>query len=139
MARNGVKTGGRDIKKGEILNKKGSSYPNEIRRMDKWTQLTFRLRVQEFLNMTMDELKDLLKSKNSTCGDLLIGMVLKEAITRGDVVRLNAILDRCIGKVTERMEIVDDKTFIVEKRNGDQIIMGRGDLPKDVTPLEGKK
>jgi hypothetical protein len=139
MARNGVKSGGRDIKKGEVLNKKGSSYPNEIRRIDKWTQLTFRLRVQEFLNMTMDELKAKLKDSDTLCGDLLIGMVLMEAIKRGDVVKMNAILDRCIGKVTERMEIVDDKTFIVEKRNGDQIIMGRGDVPKDVTPIEGKK
>ncbi|MHA2068220.1 MAG: hypothetical protein ACXABY_27985, partial [Candidatus Thorarchaeota archaeon] len=99
----GVKTGGRDIKKGQVLNPNGTSYPKEIKRMDRWTQLTFRLRVQEFLNMTMDDLKARIKDKDTQCGDLLIGMVLMEAIKRGDVVRLNAIMDRCIGKVTERM------------------------------------
>jgi len=87
----------------------------------------------------MTELKALLKDKETLAGDMLIGMVLLEAIKRGDYTRMNAILDRCIGKVTERMEIVDDKTFIVEKLDGSQIIMGRGDLPENSKELKGKK
>ena len=55
MAR-GIKTGGKDIKPGEVLNPRGNAYPKELQRLDKWTQLTFRLRVQEFLNMTMADL-----------------------------------------------------------------------------------
>ena len=138
MAR-GIKTGGKDIKPGEVLNPRGNAYPKELQRLDKWTQLTFRLRVQEFLNMTMADLKRILKDSDTQVGDMLIGMVVLEAIKRGDYMRMNSVLDRCIGKVTERMEIIDDKTFIVEKLDGSQIIMGRGDLPKDTKIIEGKK
>lgn len=121
----GKKTGGKDIQKGQCLNPSGRpKLPKEIRDLSKWTATAFRAYVLEYLAMSLDELEAVLKDKNAQVIDHLVGKVLYEAIKRGDYQRMQAILDRCIGKPTDNLNVTSNKPFILERLNGAVIEMG---------------
>ena len=124
----GKKTGGRDIKPGQVLNPNGArGYPEEIKNLSKWTAIEFRAYVLQYLQLSLEELGEVLKNKDAPVIDHLIGKVLYEAIKRGDYQRMQAILDRCIGKVSDNLNVTSKRPFILQKLNGAIIEMGMGD------------
>jgi len=54
--------------------------------------------------MTVSELKELMESPKATSMELIVGKIMFMAIKHGDYSRVNALWDRSIGKVTDKIE-----------------------------------
>ena len=76
----------------------------EIREIKKLTRTAFEELVYKFTGMPLADLKKRLTNPETTTLELMVGMVIKEGIVRGDQQRLNFILDRTFGKVKEQIE-----------------------------------
>lgn len=105
----GKKTGGSDIKKGEIRNPNGRPpTPDYLKAANKITKLKFQEILHKYCNHSLEELKLVYTRKTTTALDLVVIKILIEAIRRGDEKRLGFLLDRIIGKVKEEVEVTGD-------------------------------
>lgn len=101
----GRKTGGRDIVKGQVLNPSGRpKLPEYIKEARKMTQVKFADILYKHINSTKIELEKIMNDPKTPALDLIVVMVLAEAVKTGDEKKLNFILDRTIGKVKEVRE-----------------------------------
>jgi hypothetical protein len=78
--------------------------PDEVKEARKLTKVLFEEIVHKFTAMSKQELTAHLQNPNTPTLELMVGMVVKEAIVRGDQTRLNFLLDRIVGKVKEHHE-----------------------------------
>ena len=102
----GFKTGGKDIKKGETLNPNGRPAMDEdTKRLKKMTKAHFNDVAQKYLLSTIGELNAQFANKNTPALDMILIKVLVEAVKKGDVAKLNFILERTIGKVQDKLDI----------------------------------
>lgn len=104
----GRKTGGRNFQKGQSGNPKGmnSKGITEARKLNK--ALVTEL-LNKFINMPTCDLVDFVRRNTKEQGsdptiETLVASILIKAINEGDQARLNFILDRLIGKVTDKVE-----------------------------------
>ena len=99
----GKKTGGRDFKPGNPGRPKGTpSLPKRIKEMNR-AKIESLLR--KYLSMTFEELGETAKDKKTSAIDLMIIKIITESIKKGDQTRLNFILDRMIGRVTDKLDV----------------------------------
>lgn len=104
MARNGVKTGGRDWKPGQSGNpeRKGLSDPAAT----KIRQLT-RAQIAEIgtvvLDGSLEDLNKIVTDPKASALRVWIATIIVDGIKQGDVVKLNALLDRIAGKVKQEI------------------------------------
>lgn len=106
MGGKGVKTGGRDFKKGVVTNPKGRPpLPPEINAARKLTKLEVEAALTAFIDMDYQQLVDFFEAKKGTVFQIMVAGILYYAIKTGDQTRFNFFLDRLIGKVTENMNL----------------------------------
>ena len=92
-------------KPGEVRNPSGGlKLPPEVKAARKHNQITVANLLNKFMSMSNSELKDLIKEDSSPVLDMMIAKVVAGAIDHGDHSRLNFILDRLVGKVTDKVE-----------------------------------
>ncbi len=56
--------------------------------------------------------------------ELMIANVIRLANKEGDTQRLDFLLNRLIGKVTEKVEVKLPEPFIVRRKDGTEVVMG---------------
>ena len=100
MARNGVKSGGRDFVKGKSGNPKGMSKTGvtQARRM---TAEKFSEIVLKYMDFTLAEVDTKFRDPTTPALDLIVLKILHESIKKGDNIRMNFLLERTIGKVKD--------------------------------------
>ena len=102
----GKKTGGRDIKKGQVLNPNGArSHDPLVKEIRKMTKETVAEMLQVILHSSPDEI-DGYKPKTLLEDWVLKGIIV--AKRKGDLTPLNALLDRIIGKVKDNVSLEGD-------------------------------
>lgn len=97
------------FKKGEVHNPKGIggrpvgsfTIPRELKTYNK--QIICEL-MNKYLAMSTLELETIIDNPESPSIDCIVASVIQKAIDFGDMSRLNLILDRMIGKVTEKID-----------------------------------
>ena len=98
----GKKTGGRDIKEGQVLNPLGRpKVPEDIKDARKMNKLEFERLLNKYLSMTAKEINEVLLHPETPSLDIIVCQVIIKAAARGDYLRLNFLLDRLIGKPKE--------------------------------------
>lgn len=86
--------------KGESGNPKGRpKIPPEIKAMRQLTNLEFSRLANKFLCMTKDEIQECIKDPRASVLELMIASIISKGLSQGDQIRLNALLERIIGKV----------------------------------------
>ena len=86
------------FKKGESGNPDGRpAIPHEVREQIALNRDEFVMKISEHLRMPMTDLEALLKSKEVTPLDMMIGNIVKEAAKAKDMSRVNFIVDRTVG------------------------------------------
>jgi hypothetical protein len=78
----------------------------------------------KFSRMSRDEIKAFMADPTATMMELMVGSVVLKAYQHGDQNRLGFIFDRTIGKVKEVKEIQLPKPTLIERENGQQILLG---------------
>lgn len=101
----GRKTGGRDVKLGQVLNPKGRPpLPQDVNDARRLTKIEFIRVCEKYISMTETELNEKIRDTSTTVLELIVAKILQNAITYGDNTRLSFFLDRMIGKVTEKIQ-----------------------------------
>lgn len=72
-------------------------------------RMAFERIANMYLHLTKSEVKAKLDDPSTPVIELLVASVLVSATKKGDHHKLNFILDRLIGKVVERVEIVEQR------------------------------
>jgi hypothetical protein len=135
----GRKTGGRNFKPGNKANPHGRpQVPPEVKEARKLNQSQMELIFNKLIHMTEVELKAHWTNPQTPKFEKIVCKILNEAEIRGDHYRLDFVLNRLIGKVTEKVLHELPKPFVVKKSDGSQIVMGAR-LPKKDTENEEDK
>lgn len=123
----GRKTGGKNFQKGQSGNPKGlnSKGLSDARKLNK--ALVTEL-LNKFINMPTCDLVQFVKHNTKEGGadptiETLVASILIKAINEGDQARLNFILDRLIGKVTDKVEYTLPTPTIVRRFDSDERVM----------------
>lgn len=74
---------------------------NEARRM---TKIEFIRICNEYLYLTRSDIEARLVNPATTAIELIVAAIVLKSFTEGDQTRLNFLLDRMIGKVTEKIQ-----------------------------------
>lgn len=102
----GKKTGGRDIKPGEIRNPLGGGSHNpdmkEVRRLTKEQVAEIGTLI---LTGNLEKLQSIKDEKSASVLKIWFASVAIKAISRGDAHSLSVILDRIVGKVKDQLEL----------------------------------
>lgn len=83
--------------------------------------------------MTASELQEAMRDPTSTTMTLIVGKIVAEAIKHGDYSRVNALWDRSIGKVSDKIQHSISKPTIMRlldetgKPSNESIVFGRKD------------
>jgi hypothetical protein len=106
MARNGIKSGGRDIKPGEVLNPHGGpKLSPDARKFKKLTLEEYVTLIHKVLKMNLEDMDKVLQDPKATCLEKYVVNIAKIGGTGGDTSRLSFLLERLIGKVTEKIDL----------------------------------
>ena len=93
------------FKPGQSGNPKGGSLmPPEVAKAKKLNANEVTVLISKMFRMTLDELKVMMSDPLSNNMELIVGKIMAEAIKHGDYSRVNALWDRSIGKVTDKIE-----------------------------------
>lgn len=120
------KTGGRDFKPGQSGNPKGAKpIPGDI----KAARFLNSIELERILNELMyqieaSELDSVLHDSTRKPIEQMVARIILEAIEKGDSLRLDFLLNRLIGKVTEKVKLEIPKPYIIERRDGTQVELG---------------
>ena len=107
------------FKKGQSGNPSGRpKLPDDVVEGKKLNQIEVARVFNRFVNYSKAELEAVMKDPNTKALELLIGKIMAEAISKGDHMRMNFILDRMIGKVKDVVE-----QTIIEKPSNPPIEM----------------
>jgi len=116
---------GKRFKPGQSGNPGGKAkVPEDILKARKLNQLELERIVNQYLWLSAAELKARVQDPATPTMELMVASVIAEAVKKGDQQRLEFILCRMIGKVTERLEVDIPVPFIVHRRDGSKVIMG---------------
>lgn len=77
----------------------------------------------DICNMTLEELKAKITDPAATVIELMIMKVAAEAIRTGDYMRMNAIMDRLIGKITDKIEVKMPEPTVMKLRGQDAVLV----------------
>ena len=104
----GKKTGGRPFPPGNILNPNGAPrVPEDLKNARKLTKVQFEILINKYLFSPKQVLAAAAQNPDTPVLELLIGSIMHKAVVEGDERRLNFLLDRLLGKVTEKVSHVD--------------------------------
>jgi hypothetical protein len=98
----GMKTGGRNFGPGH----KGGrpKTPADVKRARKLTSIAFTRLCNRFLGMTRFDLAKAVNDQGATALELLVASIVHSAVSEADERKATFLLERMIGKVTDRIE-----------------------------------
>jgi len=114
----GTKTGGRDYVKGDPRAKGRPIIPADQKLATKLTKAEAERILNEFMFMGIDQLEAVLRDKNRKVIEHMVGSITLMAIKNGDHSRLNFLLERLIGKVSESIEHIVVPRIVHNLANG---------------------
>jgi hypothetical protein len=126
---------GRKFIKGQSGNPKGRPKMDaELRAVSKMSHGYIQQLINKYSAMTRAEVQAKITSQETPLVECAIASIYVKAIQSGDYMRLNALLDRAIGKVTEQLEVKSSHTVYSTTFSPDnnliQTILDGADLDK---------
>lgn len=95
----GRKTGGRDIKEGQVLNPNGRPVvPPDLKKAREMNKDEFERIANKFLYMNQDEIKYQMAYGELSMIELAVCQLIVIGVNKGDPWRLGFLLDRLLGK-----------------------------------------
>jgi len=125
----GKKTGGKDFVPGDPRAGR-PPMPADLKKANALTTAELKRVMNAMLFMDDRDIDVVLACNSSNQLERMIANIIKQANKNGDNVRLDFLLNRLVGKVTEKVEVKLPEPFIVTKRDGSQIVMG-AKMPKE--------
>ena len=109
----------------------------EDKKLAKLTRTQVKTLINRFAQFDIDQLEDVLKDKKRTVLEHMVGRIFLLGIKEGDYRRMDAMLDRMVGKVKEEVEVKMPTPYIVENiETGKSYQLGAADKPIDAEVIE---
>lgn len=109
----GKKTGGRNFQPGVVTNPLGRpKLADDIKITRALTKVEFTLLSTMHLNMSEDQLDEILADSTTPMINKMVAQVIKKAAIEGDQHRLNFLLERLIGKVPTPIQASIDPSVL---------------------------
>ena len=114
------------FKKGQSGNPGGRpKLTDDMKRLSKLSKTSLEAAMNKFLHIDRAGLKVIANDPASTMLDIAIASILTKAVTQGDQQRLDWIVSRLIGKVTDKVKVDMPRATILERAKGDeQLVLG---------------
>ena len=114
------------FKKGQSGNPGGRvKMPEELKKARRMNTVACQEIMDRLIKMPLSKIKELMQNPESTAFELMLGKIVAEAIAKGDHMRLSFILDRLIGKVTDKV-VVDAPKPLIMKLIGEDAVLAIG-------------
>jgi len=98
---------GTPFKKGNTGRPKGTKNKTPHHTVRKNNDLEVEKVLKKYFNKTQEQLRELFESGKTKGLDAAIISILIKAITNGDHVRLNFLLDRYVGKMSNKLDVTN--------------------------------
>lgn len=113
------------FKKGQSGNPNGRpKVPEHIRKLKELTTEEVKQMGDAIVLGTRQDLTNIIADRSASPLSCWIAAVVLRGIQRGDVQSLNVLLDRLVGKVTDKVQHMDPMLTIIEKINGSETHLG---------------
>lgn len=76
--------------------------------------------LNEYIYLTRAEVLDRIKAHDTPALEIMIGTIISKAVTSGDHMRLNFLLDRIVGKPPENGDLMIPKPITLAYRLDDK-------------------
>ena len=120
----GKKTGGRDILPGQALNPGGRpKLPEELKQFKELTSEEVKRLFAKYARMNREQVQSAVTDKDTPMFELVIASGLVKAVKEGDYTKLNFVLDRTIGKVSEKTQIEMPEPVIIRRISGEEVLL----------------
>jgi len=97
--------------------------PEEIRKAAKMSKTLFQGIFHRFSLMTYPEFEKHMNKKDILLMEKIVGTIMQKSLG-GDTKAAALIWDRMMGKVKENIEIQLPKPMVINRRNGEQVVLG---------------
>lgn len=98
--------------------------PPELRAFKELTNQEVKRYFAKYSRMSVEEVKEAAADQSLPMIEAVIASGYKEALFEGDFSRLNFVLNRTIGKVSDKVEVELPKPFVIKSRAGEEITLG---------------
>lgn len=69
------------------------------------------------------ELQEIYENPHSIAIDLVLVSAILKAIDTGDIYKAESLFMRCLGKVTDKIELQHPEPLVIERANGEQVAL----------------
>ena len=112
-------------KKGQSGNPAGSSkLAREIGGLRKKNRAAVERAIDKLIQLSSVELAKVVSDPKTPVLELVLARVIQKAVSKGEMHSFDRILDRSIGKTTNKHEVVAPKPFIIKKTDGSEEHLG---------------
>lgn len=116
---------GRPFKPGQTGNAKGRpKLSSDVKRVRSLTGEQLKAIGDVLLLGNKERLEEILNSPRSNLLDIWLASVAKKGISKGDMYSLNELLNRLVGKVTDKVEHKLPQPTIIKRSDGTELELG---------------
>ncbi len=98
--------------------------PEELRKARALNQQELERAVNKYLWLDRAALQDAVKDPATPMLELMVASIMAQAAQKGDQQRLEFILQRLIGRVTDKIEVKVPAPFVIRRAAGGEIVLG---------------
>lgn len=128
----GKKTGGNDFKPGKPGGPGRPPIPDDLKAAKRLTKTEFERILNRHLWSTDDELAASMKDPSLPAVEKLLVSILSAGVSQGDQGRAEWLIQRLLGKVSDRIELNERPSLVITRPDGTQVTLGMGDRPKEL-------
>jgi hypothetical protein len=118
----GRKTGGRDFAPGDPRAGR-KPIPEDVKAIRKLTILEFQRLINKYLWLSEEGLQVAMQDPACSMLEKLVASVIAKGISQGDPMRMEALVTRLVGKVTDKVEVKIPKPYVVHHLDGTQTVL----------------
>jgi hypothetical protein len=113
---------GKPFKKGQSGNPGGQrKLPEDIKEARKLNQIELERIVNKYLWRDRASLKEAMNDPTTPMMELMVASIMAIAVQKGDQQRVEWIMSRLIGKVTDKLEVKMPEPLIIRRASGEQL------------------
>jgi hypothetical protein len=119
----GRKTGGADFKPGNTTGKGRPTLPEDLKGVKELTKEYLTRLISMFLDKPISEIEKIAEDSTAPAKYALVAGIIVKALKFGDHTRLEFLLGRTIGKVTEKVELSGKPYMAIHRTDGSKVVL----------------
>ncbi len=125
------------FEKGQSGNPSGKAkVPNDIKEVRKVSQFELERAINRLIWLPLEQLRVVIKDPKTPILEIMLATIMAQCAQKGDQQRLEFLLNRMIGKVKDIIDVKHSEPFIIQRGNGQQVVLGFSEGAGDDSSIE---